>query len=609
MTVAEFTSFIEVFRSHVEASPDRPAMTYWQDSDQREQDRTATYAELDRAARSRAAWLQANYRPGDRALLLHPPGPEFMNAFLGCLYAGMVPVPAPPPGADRSQVDRTAGIAVDADVSVILTTSPLAQVIREHLTGLRIPGRPQVVASDRDASADPAAWIHRRPSPDALAFLQYTSGSSSEPKGVMVTHGNLAHHQGEIQRRLSTDRDSVTAGWLPHFHDMGLIGQLLHPVYVGGSVVFMAPTTFLKRPVRWLEAITRCRASLTVAPDFAYDLCARTITDEQLARLDLSSLRCALNGAEPVRATTLDRFNRRFRPVGFRPAAFSPCYGMAEVTLMATARVPDAPVTPYPADPLALAHGEVRPGTAGQCNRLVGCGTAINLDLRIVDPHERTVLEPGRIGEIWISGQSVAAGYWNRPDITAQIFQAYTAGGEGPYLRTGDLGTLLDDELYVTGRHKDVLIVHGRNLYPQDIEHFVREIHPALTAGAGAAFPVSDGREHMVIVQETKNVLLDGCGLAELAARIKVAVARSLDVPAPSVVLTNRGAVRRTTSGKVRRQHMRTLFLADQLKVTHEDLTPAVQALRRRTSPGTDRDRVAARPGPGGGPPATEGTA
>jgi acyl-CoA synthetase (AMP-forming)/AMP-acid ligase II len=566
----------------VQTAPEQPALVHWRDSDQREQDQSLTYAELDRAARSRAAWLQVHHRPGDRALLLHPPGLEFVKTFLGCLYAGVVPVPAPPPSPDRAQLDRTAGIAVDAGVSVVLTTSPLAETVRERLADGRVPSRPPVVTSDRDSLGDPAAWTVPRLRPDATAFLQYTSGSASDPKGVMVSHRNLSHHQAEIQRRLSTGPDLVVVGWLPHFHDMGLIGQLLHPIFVGGSCVFMAPTTFLRRPVRWLEAITRHRGTMTVAPDFAYDLCARTIPDRQLTGLHLSSLRCALNGAEPVRATTLDKFSRRFEPVGFRPAAFSPCYGMAEVTLMAAAQGSDAAATRYPADPDALEHDEIRPGPSGRSTDLVGCGKAINLTLRIVDPRHRTRLEPGRIGEIWINGQSVAAGYWNRPDLTAQLFQAYTADGEGPYLRTGDLGALLGDELFVTGRLKDVLISHGRNLYPQDIERIVGEIHPALGAGVGAAFPVSDEREHMVIVHEVKKVLLGGAELAELAARIRVTVARSLDVPAPSVVLTNRGAVRRTTSGKVQRQLMRTLFLADRLKVIHEDLTPAVRVLRRR---------------------------
>jgi acyl-CoA synthetase (AMP-forming)/AMP-acid ligase II len=578
--VADFTSFTAAVRSHAQTTPAKLAMVHWQDSDEREQDQSLTYAELDHAARSRAAWLQVHHRPGDRALLLYPPGLEFVKTFLGCLYAGVVPVPAPPPSPDRAQLDRTAGIAVDAGVSVVLTTSPLGQAVRERLADAPVANRPPVVASDRDSLGDPATWTAPRLSPDATAFLQYTSGSVSDPKGVMVSHRNLSHHQAEIQRRLSTGPDLVLVSWLPHFHDMGLIGQLLHPIWVGGRCVFMAPTTFLRRPVRWLEAISRHRANLTVAPDFAYDLCARTIPDEQLTGLDLSSLRVALNGAEPVRATTLDRFSRRFVPVGFPPAAFSPCYGMAEVTLMATAQDPDTAATRFAADPGALEQDELRPAPGGRSTQLVGCGKAINLTLRIVDPRHRTRLAPGRIGEIWISGQSVAAGYWNRPDLTAQLFQAYTAEGEGPFLRTGDLGALHGAELFVTGRLKDVLISHGRNLYPQDIEHIVGEIHPALGAGVGAVFPVSDEREHMVIVHEVKKVLLDGAGLADLAARIKHTVARSLDVPAPSVVLTNRGAVRRTTSGKVQRQVMRTLFLADRLKVIHESLTPAVRILR-----------------------------
>jgi acyl-CoA synthetase (AMP-forming)/AMP-acid ligase II len=572
---------------NVEASPENSAMNYCQGTDEGANEQSLTYAELDRAARRRAAWLQHRYRPGDRALLLHPPGLEFVRAFLGCLYAGVVPVPAPPPTADKRQVDRTMGIARDADVSIVLSTSGLAETLRGQLADAQAPDQLSVVSTDHDATADAGAWTMPRLAPDSIAFLQYTSGSTSEPKGVMVTQRSLAANASAIQRQGATGRDDVMVAWLPHFHDMGLIGVLLHSLYTGGNAAFMAPTAFLKRPVEWLKAIDQFRGTMTAAPDFAYDLCARVVTSEQMAGLDLSSLRWAMNGSEPVRARTLDRFIRTFEPVGFRPEAFSPCYGMAEFTLMATISRPGVPPTRYSADPRGLERHEVGPATGERATPLVGCGRVDvdSLNLRIVDPGSLIVLEPGQVGEVWLKGESVAAGYWRQPDITAQVFQAYTAGGQGPYLRTGDLGTMLDGELYITGRLKDVLIVHGRNIYPQDIEYLVREIHPALAAGAGAVFAVSDDeREHIVIVQEVKKGLLDGVGADELTARIRVAVTKSLDVPAPSVVLTNRGAVQRTTSGKVQRRLMRTLFLENRLKTLREELSASVQTIRSRAT-------------------------
>jgi acyl-CoA synthetase (AMP-forming)/AMP-acid ligase II len=365
---------------------------------------------------------------------------------------------------------------------------------------------------------------------------------------------------------------------------MGLIGMLLQPIYAGGTCAMMSPIAFLKRPVRWLEAMSHWRAAYTTAPDFAYDLCARVVPTEQVAHLDLSNLRWALNGAEPVRASTITRFSQSFASIGFRLDAFAPCYGMAENTLLASSTRPETSPVFYSADRTALERDEVRPGTPGRDVRMVGCGRADPARVRIVDPRDRAVLGFGQVGEIWLTGPSVAAGYWRRPEITEEIFRAYTADGDGPYLRTGDLGSVVDGELYITGRLKDVVIVHGRNLYPQDIEHVVREIHPALSAGTGVVFGVSDDHEHIVVIHEVKTGLLGGLSLEELAARIKVAVVKCFDVPTPCVVLTNRGVVQRTTSSKVRRGVMCTLFLEQRLAAVHEDVTTAVQALRHRAS-------------------------
>jgi acyl-CoA synthetase (AMP-forming)/AMP-acid ligase II len=576
--VADFVSFIDRFRSNVHRTPEKPAFVHLHGSGEPE---PITYAELDAAARSHAVWLRARFRPRDRALLLHPAGLEFIRAFLGCLYAALVPIPAPLPGNDRRQVDRTMSIASDAAAALVLTTADAAEALDRQLAELAGAHRPEVVASG-SAVGDPAAWVPPVPTADTLAFLQYTSGSTSDPKGVMVTHGSLAHNVDRIRRYGGVGPDDVVVAWLPHFHDMGLVGTLLHPIHTGVTTATMSPMTFLKRPVRWLAAMSEYRCTYTTAPDFAYDLCARAVPADQVAGLDLSSLRWLLNGAEPVRATTMARFSAAFASTGFRAAAFAPCYGMAEATLMATANRPGSPPAVFAADAAALERDEVRRAAAGRALPLVGSGPVDPGGTLVVDPDDHTVRPAGQIGEIWLGGPSVTAGYWRRPEATAATFGAYTADGAGPFLRTGDLGAVVDGELFVTGRRKDMLIVHGRNLYPQDIEHTVRDVSPALASGSGAVFAVTgeSGREQIVVIHEVKKGALGGESLPELAARVRLTVARAFEVPAPAVVLTNRGVVQRTTSGKAQRGLMRTLFLERRIPVLHEDVPPAVDALR-----------------------------
>jgi acyl-CoA synthetase (AMP-forming)/AMP-acid ligase II len=583
--MADLVGFINVFRRNMQRDPDMVALAHLFSGDiSGVAGQRLSYSELDRSARSIAAWLQQRCRPGDRALLLFPAGLDFTQAFLGCLYAGLVPVPAPFPGNDRRQIDRTMNIAVDAEMAVVLTsTTDAADALRRDLADAPLTNAYEVVAL-ADAQGDPADWVELPVDPEALALLQYTSGSTSEPKGVMVRHANLVDNLDAILRQAEFRRGEVCVTWLPHFHDMGLIGTLLAPLYHGGTIALLSPIAFLQRPVRWLEAISHWRATWTTAPNFAYDLCSRVVTDEQIAALDLSCMRWALNGAEPVRAATLTRFSERFASAGFRAEVFAPCYGMAENTLLVTSTRPGTPPVIYAADQAELEQDRVRPGQPDTRQLLAGCGRIDEGRVFIVDPQQRTIVEPGQIGEIWLAGGSVAAGYWRRPTATAEDFGAYASDGSGPYLRTGDLGAVLDGELYITGRLKDVVIVHGRNLYPQDIEFVVRETHPALGAGTGVVFAVTCDREHIVVVHEFKAVLLEGLTPAELSARVQLAVARAFDVPVPSVVLTNRGGVRRTTSGKVQRRLMRSLFLEQKLRVVHEDVVPAVRALQEATS-------------------------
>ncbi|MFQ6394485.1 fatty acyl-AMP ligase [Nocardia sp. KC 131] len=544
-------SYVHHVRQQVSAYGDTRSYTYLREAGRELTEETVTYRELDRDARSVAAWLAARPESAEPVVLLYLDGMAFLRAFLGCLYAGVIAVPAPVPHDERS-TQRVAAVIADSGARLVLTTSNVQPLVADATTAL-------VVSTD-SVLGDPGAW--RMPDIDSgtIAFLQYTSGSTGTPKGVVVTHGNLMHNEAAITA-IGFEDGATGVSWIPQFHDMGLIGSLLGSIYGGGNLVFMSPTTFLKRPVRWLQTIDKYRATFTAAPNFAYELIARRITDEQLAGLDLSTLEVALCGAEPVRERTIAAVAERFAQAGWRPRAFLPAYGLAEVTLLATAGPIDA------APVLIDREHDVR---------LVGCGQAARgLDIRIVDPHTRRETPEGAVGEIWIRGESVAAGYWNRPEETRETFDAHI-GTEGPFLRTGDLGLLRDGELFVTGRLKDLLIINARNLYPQDIEELVGELHPALTAGVAVSVDAG-GRERLVLVQGVKTALLRGTTFAELTSIIKIAVARGFDVPAPNVVLVESRSVHRTTSGKVQRSSMRTAFLEHRIgSVLHEDLEPAL---------------------------------
>ncbi|WP_159839858.1 fatty acyl-AMP ligase [Nocardia sp. CY41] len=545
-------TYVHHVRQQISAHGTTRSYTYLHEAGRELREEVLTYLELDRDARAAAAWLANRPEAAQPVVLLYHDGLAFLRAFLGCLYAGVIAVPAPLPHDERS-AHRVAGIVSDSGAELVLTTGDVQPLLAAAISAA-------VVATDGPLG-DPGEWRMPDIGPETIAFLQYTSGSTGDPKGVVVTHRNLMHNEAAIAA-MGFDDESVGVSWIPHFHDMGLIGMLLGALYFGADLVFMAPTTFLKHPVRWLRAIGDYRATYTAAPNFAYDLIARRVTDEQLAELDLTSLEIALSGAEPVRERTIAAVTDRFAPAGLRPTALLPAYGLAEATLLAAVGSVDA--EPVYRD-------------TGREARLVGCGRpARGLDIRIVDPDTRRQLPEDAVGEIWIRGRSVAAGYWNRSEESRETFEAHL-GAEGPFLRTGDLGLLHEGELFVTGRRKDLLIVNGRNLYPQDVEELVRGLHPALGAAGVAVSVDAGGRERLVVVQGVKTARQGATTLAELATAIKVAVARGFDVAAPNVMLVEPHAVPRTTSGKVQRSATREAFLAQRVEgVLHDDLEPAL---------------------------------
>ncbi len=561
------STLVELLRFRATGEPDRCAYTFLLDGETEEAH--VTYGELDRRARAIAARLQEMDAAGERALLLFPPGIEYVVALFACFYAGVVAVPIYPPRRNKP-TPRLQGIIHDCAPSLVLATREVAgdagklADLMPELAPLRWLATEAVDDAEADRWTEPAlGW-------DDVAFLQYTSGSTGNPKGVMVSHGNLIHNFHVIETLTGYTSEERSVIWLPPYHDMGLIGGILQPMYSGYWAALMAPVAFVQRPARWLEAITRYRATTSGGPNFAYDLCVHGIAPEDRAGFDLSSWKLAFNGAEPVRHETLDSFVRTFGPVGFRRETFYPCYGLAEGTLMVTGSVtPEAPrVVAVDADALQR-HHVAAPEGGETGTRLVGCGrVAPDEEVRIVDPDTFEERPAGRVGEIWVRGPSVARGYWGRDEETEATFGARLSGtGEGPFLRTGDLGFLADGELYVTGRVKDLVIIRGRNHYPHDIEQTSARSHAALRPGGTAAFGIEHGgEERLVVVQEVARQAT-GADLEEIAGAVRAAVAREHELQVYAVALVKPGTVPKTSSGKIQRLLCRQTFLAQRLPV------------------------------------------
>ncbi|MDH2388058.1 fatty acyl-AMP ligase [Streptomyces sp. HNM0663] len=576
----------DAVRAGVEHCPERAALVYLHEDGSGMRPERLSYAELDRRARSIAVRLReaTSARTARPVLLLFPPTVQFVTAFLGCFYAGRTAIPAPLPDEPGERLARVSAILRDASAGAVLTLPEHRQALAAWLAA---SGEGDVaclaVGGDGEDPAAAGMWTAPRVRDTDVAFLQYSSGSTSEPKGVMVTHANLAANQQAIGRAMAIPPGVVAGSWLPLYHDMGLIGMTLHPLWMAGTSVQMSPVSFIKQPHRWLRMIHDFRVQGTASPDFGYELCTRRVTEEQSAGLDLSSLHVALNGAEPVRSDTLRAFTARFSAHGLRPQALVPSYGLAENTLLVSGAVTGRPPGELKVDAHALEQDELREPRPGRTVRtLVSCGTPQDTEVLIVDPMTLRSLPDGRVGEIWLRGPSAAAGYWNRRELTAETFHAETADGRAGYLRTGDVGALHDGQLYVTGRIKEMLIHCGRNLYPQDLELAVQEMGPAFRRGGGAVFTVGDphaGRTGVVVVQELRPRCYDEAGLPALAVSVRALLSREFQLSGASVVLVRPGAIRKTTSGKTQRTLMRQLFLSGDLPVLHQSLEPAAAAL------------------------------
>ena len=563
-------SLVDLLRRRAHGAPDAPAYAFLADGET--ESARLDYAALERRARALGAALQAAGGAGERALLLFPQGLDFVAAFLGCLFAGAVAVPAYPPRNERG-LPRLAAILGDARPRVVLTTAALLDAVRPSLEAHPAAGGVAWIAADAvdDAAAD--GWRDPGASPSTLAFLQYTSGSTATPRGVMVSHGNLLHNLELLRVGWRQSAESVVVSWLPLFHDMGLIGAALESLYLGAPCILLSPATFLQRPFCWLRAVSRYRATLSGGPNFAYDLCVRRITPEQRATLDLSCWHAAFNGAEPVRRDTLERFHAAFAPCGLRRGALHPGYGLAEATLaVSSGHAAGEPPLYQGFRAGALEANRLEEAKEdGDARVLVGCGFVLGRQrVAIVDPERRTGCAPDEVGEIWVRGPSVALGYWERPEETEKTFGARLADtGEGPFLRTGDLGFVHRGELFVTGRIKDLVILDGRNLYPQDLELAVETSHPAVRAGCAAAFALETaGGERLGVAAELDRHAAPA-DAAKVVAAIRGAVAAAHDVPVHTVALLRTGGIPKTTSGKIQRRACRAALLDGSLAVVH----------------------------------------
>jgi natural product biosynthesis luciferase-like monooxygenase protein/amino acid adenylation domain-containing protein len=566
-------TLVELLRHRAAIAPARCIFTFISESAAAAaaaEESQLTHFDLDRRARAIAARLQHdNVAPGDRVLLLYPPGFEYICAFFGCLYAGAIAVPTYPPRRDRD-LPRLEALQADAGAAAALTTSKIIAAIGPQLKNAASLQRLRFLPTDDIPNDLAACWREPNLTSQTVAFLQYTSGSTRTPRGVILTHANVLANCALIHGCFESKPQTQGVFWLPFYHDMGLIGGILETVYCGASVALMAPLTFLQSPFRWLETISKLRADVSGGPNFAYELCVRSITPEQRAMLDLSCWQLAFNGAEPVRAETLDRFADMFAPCGFRREAFYPCYGLAEATLIVAGGKRGAPAARIAVDRTDLAKNRITisSGRNGATQQLVSSGRiAPDIEARIIDPDSHSQCPPATVGEIWLRGPAVAQGYWNNPDATHHTFRAHLAESPGqPWLRTGDSGCLYDGELYVTGRLKDLIIIRGLKHHAHDIERTVETSDPILRAGGVAAVSIPhDGVEQLAIVVEAKRqaVSTDAPGIA---ARIAAAVREAHALPVDRVVFVKPGGIPRTSSGKMRRGACRDRLLAGELE-------------------------------------------
>lgn len=577
-------TLVSLLRERAQRLPNQIAYTFLPDGET--ESGSLTYAQLDQLAQAIASHLQSIGKPGSRALVIYPytDGLEFIAAFFGCLYAGFVAVTNNPPHSAKDLAKIYHRLQSSESV-VILTTqgllSHLKQQSRQYPEFEPLFTQFPCIATDILPQSPASDWIEPQLTPDDLAFLQYTSGSTGTPKGVMVTHRHVMHNSALIYQGFEHSSQSRGVMWLPLFHDMGLIGGVIQPLYGGFPVTLMSPVSLIQKPINWLKAISRYQATTSGGPNFAYDLLCRQIQPEQLETLDLSHWEVAFSGAEPVRAHTIEQFSEIFADCGFRREAFYPCYGMAETTLFITGgRRSEPPIIKY-IEAKQLEENRVIEVTPEHPHSrpIVGCGQPnLGDEVIIVNPQTLTACTENEVGEIWVKGSGIGLGYWNQPEETEQMFRGFL-GEKGPFLRTGDLGFLQDGELFITGRIKEMMILWGRNRYPQDLEQTAENSHPALRKGCGAAFSIEVNEEEcLVIAYEVERSYLKSLNVEEIVTAIRQAIAEQHTVEVYGIVLLKTASLPKTSSGKIQRRACRQKFLTGELAVVGEWMKNAQQS-------------------------------
>lgn len=567
--VMDKQTFIEVLRHYAQSKPELMAYRFLRNGEEESESRS--FAELDEEVRALAVSLQEQGLQGERILLLYHSGMEYLISLLACFYAGAIAIPAYPPRNTRN-MPRIRMILADAGAKAILTTSIIGLKTLDYADESEALDGINWLFTDTDISGDANNWVNPELGADDLAYLQYTSGSTGEPKGVMISHGNLIHNVCSVHKLFAHDENSVMVSWLPIFHDLGLIFGLLQSLYGGFTCVFMSPAAFLQRPYRWLKAISDYRATTSGAPNFAFELCLKKITEQQKQTLDLSSWRNALNGAEPVRSSTIEKFNDYFASCGFKDSTLSPCYGLAEATLVVSGTTNGHSTTTLNVDAAQLELNKVQvdngqPFIDSKKQVLASSGAPfVDQELVIVDLNDFSPMSDGLVGEIWVSGPSIAKGYWQREADTEEVFLATIRGKQDKkYMRTGDLGFLQDGMLYVTGRLKDVIIIRGRNLYPQDIELVSERSHPALRPSGAGAFSIDvNGSERLVVIQELEfkqkvkyDLVIDA---------IRQMIVENFEIQPYAIQLIKPGSIFKTSSGKIQRKLTRQHYLENKLQ-------------------------------------------
>ena len=569
-----FVSIIDGIRKKALSHPDSPALSFLPDG-KAENAELCSYSRLDMRARAIAAAIQATGQGDGRpVLLMLPPGLEFIAAFFGCLYARAIAVPMTPPGLARMArtFNRLARIVEDSGSRVFITSARLRKAVEELAERVHFADSIRIICLDETDDALSRSWQELPLTAHTPGWLQYTSGSTSSPKGVIITHGNIMANLDSIAGHMRLRENIPTVSWLPPFHDMGLVGGILTPLHLGCLCVTMPPMAFLRQPLCWLRAVTHYRAQLTGGPNFAYDLCCDRIPEDRLRELDLSSLSVCYCGSEPIRLKTIRRFLERFSSAGLDPASFYPCYGLAENTLFTTGCWKNDGDFAVFLDKQEYAAGRIRflQEQHADAMPLLSCGTAgRNNDVRIVDPQTCREVEEKELGEIWIRGTCVSPGYWEQPEATKTVLHAVLAGsGEGPFLRTGDMGFMSGGHLFVSGRCKEMIILNGRNFFPQDLEECVLQNVPGLEQNGAAAFGIdSDAGERLVMVFETR---LPATAHEATLAAIRRSLSEEFDISPCAVVLCKRHGVPKTTSGKIQQSLCRHLYLHGELPVLAE---------------------------------------